>query len=357
MTTWTPILRIPLLAAFVAVLLAAAGEGTAQAGPTGGEWPVYGGDLGSTRYSPLDQIDASNVGELEIAWRWSAGNFGPRPEANYRVTPIMVDGVLFATAGSRRAAVAIDAVTGETLWVHRMDEGERGRSAPRISSGRGVAYWDPGDGGEGRIFYITPGYQMIALGVSTGRPFPNFGRDGIVDLTENLRAPEGLDPVGTVGSSSPPVIVGDVVVVGSAQVSGRRHLSPTAIPGDIRGYSARTGNLLWTFHVVPEDGEPGAETWENDSNEYTGHAGVWTTFSADPDLGLVYLPTEAPTHDWYGGDRRGDNLYSSSLVALDAETGALVWHYQLVHHRTFRKSALRPPSPSPRSRRPSRGKG
>ena len=332
MTTRTPIFRIPLLAAVVAVLLAATGEGTAQAGPTGGEWPVYGGDLGSTRYFPLDQIDASNVGKLEIAWRWSAGNFGPRPEANYRVTPIMVDGVLFATAGSRRAAVAIDAVTGETLWVHRMDEGERGRSAPRISSGRGVAYWDPGDGGESRIFYITPGYHMIALDVSTGRPLPNFGRDGVVDLTENLRTPEGLDPVGTIGSSSPPVIVGDVVVVGSAQVSGRRHLSPTAIPGDVRGYSARTGNLLWTFHVVPEDGEPGAETWENDSNEYTGHAGVWTTFSADPDLGLVYLPTEAPTHDWYGGDRLGDNLYSSSLVALDAETGELVWHYQLVHH-------------------------
>jgi quinoprotein glucose dehydrogenase len=332
MTTRTPILRTPLLAACVAVLLAAAGEGTAQAGPTGGEWPVYGGDLGSTRYSPLDQIDASNVGELEIAWRWSAGNFGPRPEANYRVTPIMVGGVLFATAGSRRAAVAIDAVTGETLWVHRMDEGERGRSAPRISSGRGVAYWDPGDGSEGRIFYITPGYRMIALDASTGRPVPNFGRDGVVDLTENLRIPEGLDPVGTIGSSSPPVIVGDVVVVGSAQVSGRRHLSPTAIPGDVRGYSARTGNLLWTFHVVPEEGEPGAETWENDSNEYTGHAGVWTTFSADPDLGLVYLPTEAPTHDWYGGDRWGDNLYSSSLVALDAETGELVWHYQLVHH-------------------------
>ena len=331
-TTLTPIFRIPLLSALVAVLLAATGEGAAQVGPTGGEWPVYGGDLGSTRYSPLDQIDASNVGELEIAWRWSARNFGPTPEGNYRVTPIMVDGVLFATAGSRRFAVAIDAVTGETLWVHRWEEGERGRRAPRVNSGRGVAYWGPGDGGDSRIFYITPGYQLIALDVSTGRPLPNFGQDGVVDLMENLRIPEGVDPVGTIGSSSPPVIVGNVVVVGSAQVSGRRHFSPAAIPGDIRGYDARTGDLLWTFHVVPEDGEPGAETWGRNSNEYTGHAGVWTTFSADPDLGLVYLPTEAPTHDWYGGDRPGDNLYSSSLVALDVETGEVVWHYQLVHH-------------------------
>ena len=332
MTTRTPVFRVPLLPAVVAALLAASGEGKAQVGPTAGEWPVYGGDLGSTRYSPLDQIDASNVGELEIAWRWSARNFGPNPEVNYRVTPIMVDGVLFATAGSRRFAVAIDAVSGETLWVHRMDEGERGSRAPRRNSGRGVAYWDPGAGGEGRIFYVTPGYHMIALDVSTGLPLPNFGRDGVVDLMENLRIPEGVDPVGAVGSSSPPVIVGDVVVVGSAQVSGRRHLSPAGVPGDIRGYSTRTGDLLWTFHVVPEDGEPGAETWEGGSNEYTGHAGVWTTFSADPDLGLVYLPTEAPTHDWYGGDRLGDNLYSSSLVAIDVETGEPVWHYQLVHH-------------------------
>ena len=332
MTTRIPVFRVPLLPAVVVALLAVSGEGKAQVGPNGGEWPVYGGDLGSTRYSPLDQIDASNVGELEIAWRWSARNFGPNPEANYRVTPIMVDGVLFATAGSRRFAVAIDAVSGETLWVHRMDEGERGSRAPRRNSGRGVAYWDPGDGGEGRIFYVTPGYHMIALDVSTGLALPNFGRDGVVDLMENLRIPEGVDPVGAVGSSSPPVIVGDVVVVGSAQVSGRRHLSPAGVPGDIRGYSARTGDLLWTFHVVPEDGEPGAETWERGSNAYTGHAGVWTTFSADPDLGLVYLPTEAPTHDWYGGDRLGDNLYSSSLVAIDVETGEPVWHYQLVHH-------------------------
>ena len=332
MTIVTSIFRILLPTACVTVFLAAVGEGSAQTGPAGGDWPAYGGDLGSTRYSPLDQIDVSNVSGLEIAWRWSARNFGPRPETNYRVTSIVVDGVLFVTAGSRRAAVAIDAATGETLWVHRMDEGERGSRAPRVSSGRGVAYWDPADGGESRVFYITPGYHLIALEAATGRPVPDFGEEGIIDLMESIRIPEGVDPIGAIGSSSPPVIVGHVVIVGSAHISGRRQPSPANVPGDIRGFDARTGDLLWTFHVVPEDGELGAETWEDGSNTYTGNAGVWTTFSADPELGLVYLPTEAPTHDWYGGHRLGDNLYSSSLVALDAETGERVWHFQLVHH-------------------------
>ena len=333
MTTPTPIFRIPLLAALVAVLLAAAtDEGTAQVGPTGGEWPVYGGDLGSTRYSPLDQIDASNVGELEIAWRWSARNFGPTPEGNYRVTPIMVDGVLFATAGSRRFAVAIDAVTGETLWVHRWDEGERGRRAPRVNSGRGVAYWDPGDGGESRIFYITPGYHLIALDVSTGRPLPNFGQDGVVDLMENLRIPEGVDPGGAIGSSSPPIIVGDVAWLDR--------------PRSVAGV---------TFHPPPSRATSGVMTPERaiSSGPFTSclrtgnrerrlGSAMETSTRDTPACGplsrpiriwvLFYLPTEAPTHDWYGGDRRGDNLYSSSLVALDVETGEVVWHYQLVHH-------------------------
>ena len=332
MTTRAPIFRILLSAAFAAVFLAAGTEGTAQTGTTGGEWPVYGGDLGSNRYSPLDQIDTSNVGELEVVWRWSARNFGPRPETRYEVTPLMVDGVLFATAGSRRAAVAIDAATGETLWVHRMDEGERGRRAPRINSGRGLAYWDPGDGGESRIFYISPGYHLIGLDAATGRPVPDFDEDGVVDLMESVRIPEGVDPIGAIGSSSPPLVVGNVVIVGSAQITGRRQPSRANVPGDVRGFDARTGELLWTFHVVPEDGEPGAETWEDGSNRYTGNAGVWTTFSADPELGLVYLPTETATHDWYGGHRLGNNLYSNSLVALDVETGERVWHFQLVHH-------------------------
>jgi len=297
-----------------------------------GEWPVNGGNLASVRYTPLDQIDATNVSELEIAWRWSAQNFGATPEFNYRATPIMVDGILYVTAGTSRAVVAIDAASGETLWIHRVDEGERGAKAPRINSGRGVAYWESANDSEDRIFYITPGFQLIALDINSGSPANGFGVNGAVDLMETLRVREGVDPIGTIGSSSPPIIVGDVIVMGSAHVSGRSQPTPENIPGDIRGFDARTGEHLWTFHVVPEDGEFGAETWEGGSNRYSGNAGVWTMLSADPELGMVYLPTEAPTHDWYGGHRLGDNLFSSSVVALDVQTGERVWHYQLVHH-------------------------
>jgi quinoprotein glucose dehydrogenase len=296
------------------------------------EWPVYGGDLASTRYSPLDQVDASNVASLRLAWRWSARNFGPRPEYNYRATPIMVDGVLYVTAGFRRGVAAIDAATGETLWMYRIDEGERGKLAPRVSSGRGVAYWD-GDGKEKpRIYYITPGYQLIALDATSGRPVADFSDDGILDLMQTLRIPDSVNPIGTIGSSSPPIIVNGVVIVGSAHVPGRVQPTPENVPGDIRGFDVSTGEFLWSFHVIPEDGEPGAETWENGSNLYSGNAGVWTTFSADQERGIVYLPTEASTHDWYGGHRLGDNLYSSSVVALDVQTGGRLWHYQLVHH-------------------------
>lgn len=297
-----------------------------------GEWPVYGGDLASTRYSPLDQIDASNVADLRIAWRWSAANFGPGPEFNYRATPLMVDGVLYVTAGMRRTVAAIDASSGETLWTHRVDEGERGAIAPRVNSGRGVAWWETRGRAADRIFYITPGYRLFSLDAETGVPVAEFGENGVVDLMESLRIPEGVSPVGTIGSSSPPIIVNDVVIVGSAHVTGRAQPVPQNIPGDIRGFDAETGELLWSFHVVPEDGEFGADTWENGSNRFSGNSGVWTMLTADARRGIVYLPTEAPTHDWYGGHRLGDNLFSSAVVALDVRTGERIWHYQLVHH-------------------------
>ena len=302
----------------------------AQTRHDGGEWPTYGGDLASTRYSPLNRIDASNVADLRVAWRWSAANFGSEPEFNYQVTPLMVDGVLYATAGNRRTAVAIDAATGETLWTHRIDEGERGAQAPRINAGRGVAFWESGD--ERRVFYITPGYQLFSLDMATGRRDPGFGDGGSVDLMATLRIPEGVSPIGTIGSSSPPLVVNDVVIMGSAHVSGRRQPIPQNIPGDIRGFDARTGELLWSFHVVPMDGEFGADTWEDGSNRYSGNSGVWTMLTADQERGIVYLPTEAPTHDWYGGHRLGDNLFANSVVALDVRTGERLWHYQLVHH-------------------------
>ena len=301
----------------------------AQQGTQDGAWRYYAGDAASTRYSPLDQITRDNVAELEIAWRWKTHNFGARPETNYRGTPIMVNGVLYATAGYRRAAVAIDAATGETLWTYRLDEGERGENAPRRNSGRGVAYWT--DGVDARIILITPGYQMVSLDAASGVPDPRFGRGGIVDLKQGLD--RAIDPLhDKIGSSSPPMVVGDVIVVGAALPQGSAPPTKEMPPGHVRGYDARTGERLWIFHTIPQPGEFGHETWEEDSWKYTGNAGVWTTFSADPELGYVYLPTELGTGDYYGGHRPGDNLFSNSLVCLDAATGERVWHYQLVHH-------------------------
>jgi len=315
----------------------------AQYGPENGEWIAYGGDKGSTRYSPLDQIDPSNVDKLEVAWRWSARNFGPTPETNYEVTPLMVNGVIYATAGYRRDAVAIDAKSGETLWIYRMDEGRRGEMGPRVSSGRGVAYW-PGEEGTGaRIYDITPGYHMVALDAETGEPVPEFGTNGVVDLFDTVRRPEDLDPTGLIGSSSPPIVVGNVLVVGSALHVGMRPPTIANIPGDVRGFDARTGKLLWTFHVIPEDGEKGADTWENGSNRIAGNGGVWTVMSADPELGLVYLPTEASTHDYYGGHRPGDNLWTDCIIALDAKTGEMKWSFQDVHHDVWDYDNPAPP--------------
>jgi len=302
--------------------------GSAQRGAAEGEWRYYGGDAGSTRYAPLGQIDRENAASLEIAWRWQAANFGPAPEYNYRTTPLMVDGVLYATAGYRRIVAAIDAGTGETLWTYRLDE--EGRAAPRRNSGRGVAWWESAETGR-RIFFVTPGFQLVALDAATGRPIPDFGDGGVVELRLGLG--RELDLVrAPIGSSSPPIIVDDVIVIGSALPSGGVPPAPEMPPGHVRGYDAVTGELLWTFHTIPQPGEFGNDTWEDGSWEYTGNAAVWTALSADPELGFVYLPVELGTGDYYGGHRLGDNLFSQSLVALDAATGERVWHFQTVHH-------------------------
>jgi quinoprotein glucose dehydrogenase len=280
------------------------------------------------RYSPLDQIGPDNVGDLQVAWQWSARNLGPEPEFRMEVTPLAVKGILYATAGARRGVVAIDGATGETLWTYRIDEGERGRSAPRRGSGRGVAYWT--DGSSHRVFFLTPGYRLIALDASTGTRAAEFGQDGIVDLMEWTRG--NVAPEGRIGASSPPLVVGDVVVVGAALEGGLRPPSRANVPGDVHGIDSRTGRRLWSFHTVPDHREPGIETWGEGSADYTGNAGVWAPISADAELDYVYLPVEAPTSDLYGGHRPGDNLFSTSLVCLVAETGELVWHQQLVHH-------------------------
>ena len=292
-----------------------------------GEWRYHGGDAGSTKYSPLDQINRDNVKDLRIAWRWKAENFGPMPDFRFQVTPLMVGGVLYTTAGWRRSVAAIDAATGETLWMFRYDEGVRGQRTPvRPAAGRGLAYWT--DGTNERILYITRGYHLIQLDAKTGHLVPTFGKGGIVDLYDGLDQPRPSD--GVITSNSPPIVVGDVVVVGAAL----RALAPSEkfLAGFIRGYDVRSGKRAWIFHTIPRPGEFGNDTWENDSWSYTGNTGAWAPMSADPELGHVYVPVETPTNDGYGGHRPGDGLFGNSLVCLDARTGKRIWHFQMTHH-------------------------
>ena len=298
-------------------------------GTQNGEWQTYGADLKSTRYSPLDQVNASNFNKLEPAFRIKTDLLGPRAEYQLQTTPLMVNGVLYFTAGTRRAVVAADAQTGEMLWMHSINEGKRGESAPRQLSGRGVSYWT--DGKEGRIIYVTPGYQMIALDAKTGDPIKTFGKDGVVDLKENDDQPMDLI-TGEVGLHSAPIIVNDVVVIGAAHLAGSVPKSKSNQKGYTRGFDARTGRRLWIFHSIPRPGEFGNDTWQGDSWSYTGNVGVWAQMSADPELGLIYLPVELPTGDYYGGHRPGNGLFGESVVALDVKTGVRKWHYQLVHH-------------------------
>ena len=298
----------------------------------GGEWRTYGGNLASWRYSALDQITADNFKTLRQAWTFLPDNLGPVPDPNLQATPLMVKGTLYLTAGSRRAAVALDAANGELKWKYSIDEGERGMNAPRRGSGRGLSYWT--DGVKERIIFVTIGYQMVCLDAATGLPDPDFGNKGIVDL--KLEMDQEIDLSGKtdghdIGLHSTPLVVGDVIVMGAAHLPGRsprkRH-----IKGYVRGFDARTGKRLWIFHTIPRKGEFGYDTWLNGSAEYTGNTGNWCQNSADPELGLVYIGVEAPTGDWYGGARPGDNLYSESILALDVKTGKRRWHYQTVRH-------------------------
>jgi quinoprotein glucose dehydrogenase len=294
-----------------------------------GEWPTYGGDLASTRYSPLDQIDASNFGKLEIAWRFKTENLGPRPEFNFQTTPLMANGVLYFTAGTRRAAVAVNAVTGEMLWMHSLNEGPRGQAAPRQLSGRGLSYWT--DGLDERVFYVTPGYQLVALDAKTGARVASFGTGGIVDLKLDMDQEMHL-VTGEVGLHAAPVVARNVIIIGAAHMEGGVPKSRTNEKGYVRGFDVRTGKRLWIFHTIPQPGEFGHDTWLEESASYTGNTGVWAQMSVDEELGIVYLPVEMPTGDYFGGHRPGNGLYGESLVAVDLETGKRRWHYQLVHH-------------------------
>lgn len=293
------------------------------------EWLSYHADSAATHYSPIDYINKDNVANLEIAWRWYTVNHGPQAEFNYQATPLMIDGVLYTTAGRRRDVVAIDPVTGETLWLYRLDEGSR--RGPRVNSGRGLAMWR--NEGTTRLILITPGYQMLALDPATGRPDPTFGVSGIVDLRVDLEDRFEVDVANIpVGSTTPPIVVGDIIVVGATFGSGGSPASKQGVAGSIRGYDVVTGEMVWKFHTIPRAGEFGEETWRDNSASYTGNAGAWATLSADQERGIVYIPVEAATGDMYGGHRPGDNLFTQSLVALNAKTGERLWHFQFVHH-------------------------
>jgi quinoprotein glucose dehydrogenase len=337
-----------------------------------GEWRYWGADAWSTRYSPLDQINASNFGALKVAWQWNAGAFGA--DEYYRTTPLYANGRLFTVATTRRIATALDPETGESLWMWRLDEGIRWQKAPRQFAGRGLAYWT--DGNDERVIVVTPGYHMALLDAKTGRPDPKFGKDGVVDLMDGLGFPLvplavddpgpliisdaaparrakpgetwnektktgadgtiGIDPaLGQIAASCPPIIVNDVIVVGNSHIHGYYPIRLRNLPSWIRGFDVRTGKQLWKFNLVPEPGEPGAETWVNGTKPGTpgvGKVDAWAPYSADPELGVVYIPVGMPLMDEYGGHRPGDNLYGNSLVALDVKTGKKKWHFQMVHH-------------------------
>ena len=295
------------------------------------DWPTYGADLANSKYRPLDQINASNFNKLEIVWRFKTDNLGSRPEFRLEGTPLVVNGVLYAAAGTRRSVVALDATTGEQLWVHGEHEGARGAAAPRQLSGRGVAYWT--DGKQERILYVTPGYRLIALDAKTGVPIPTFGKSGSVDL--KLEDDQTIFPdltTGEIGIQSAPVVAKDTIIIGAAFKEGMTPKSFHNNKGYVRGFDVRTGKRLWIFHTIPVKGEFGYDSWLNGSAEVTGNTGVWTQVSVDEELGLAYLPVESPTGDYYGGHRPGNNLYGESLVCVDLKTGQRKWHFQLVHH-------------------------
>jgi quinoprotein glucose dehydrogenase len=338
-----------------------------------GEWRYWGADAWSTRYSAADQINASNFDKLQVAWTWNASALDI--DEYYRTTPIYASGRLYTVATTHRYAFAIDPEKGTTLWTWRLEEGIRHQKAPRQFAGRGLAYWTDGRGQE-RIIVVTPGYHLAVIDAKTGLGDPKVGKNGVVDLMDGLGFPlvplavddaepfeisdtrparkakpgetwnaetrtgadgtVGLDPaLGQVAASSPPIIIGDVIVVGSSHIHGYYPTRLRNLPGWIRGFDVRTGQQLWKFNLIPQKGEEGANTWENGSEIGTPGVGkndAWAPYSADPALGLVYIPVGMPLSDEYGGHRPGNNLYGNSIVALDAKTGKKRWHYQLVHH-------------------------
>ncbi len=299
-----------------------------------GDWTYYNADIKGTKYSPLDQINAGNFGKLEIAWRFKTDQLGPRPEYKLEGTPVAVNGVLYTTGGTRRSVVALDGATGELIWAHSIREGRRAGVSPRQLSGRGVSYWTDGKGDE-RILYVTTGYRLVALNAKNGAMIPGFGTAGAGDLKVGAVKGRG-DQInledGEIGLHATPAIVKDVAIVGSSFREGATVETHNNTKGLVRAFDVRTGKLLWTFNTIPRPGEYGNDTWEGESWAINGNVGVWTQITVDEELGLVYLPVETPTSDYYGGHRPGNNLYAESIVCVDLKTGQRKWHFQLVHH-------------------------
>ena len=318
----------------LSVAAASFGQTAGQPSTKNGEWPYYTADARGSKYSPLDQIDASNFNKLEVAWRFKTDSLGPRAEYKLEGTPLMVKGVIYTTAGTRRSVVALDAKTGELIWSHSVREGTRAAVSPRQLSGRGLSYWTDGKGDD-RILYVTTGYRLAALNAKTGQAISTFGKDGIVDL--KVGAVTGLNTqidleTGEIGLHATPTIAKDVVIIGSSFKEGTQVLTHNNTKGMVSAFDVRTGKKLWQFNTIPKPGEFGYDSWLKDSAEVNGNAGVWTQITVDEELGLVYLAVEDPTSDQYGGHRPGNNLFADSLVCVDLKTGKRKWHYQVVHH-------------------------
>ena len=334
-----------LVAALVMVTVGTSGQSNGLPSVQNGDWPQYGADTKNTRYSPLDQINAANFNSLKVAWRFKTDNLGSRPEYKLEGTPLAINGVLYTTGGTRRSVVALDGKTGELIWAHSMREGRRAVLAPRQLSGRGLSYWTDGKGDE-RILYVTPGYQLVSLNAKDGSKISAFGKAGVVDLKVGavFGAGQQIDlETGEIGLASTPLVVKDVVIVGSSFKEGYTPITHNNTKGLVRAFDVKTGKLLWTFHTIPLPGEFGNDTWEKDSWATNGNTGVWTQISVDEELGLVYLPVEDPTSDAYGGHRPGNNLFGDSIVCVDLKTGQRKWHYQLVHHPIWDLDIPAPP--------------
>ncbi len=325
--------RHGILVVLLGACLAAcdADELSTEAPPVQQNWPHYAGNLAASKYSSLDQINADNVDQLTIAWSWDSPDneiFRTDDRATageYKSTPIMIDGVLYVST-SLGLVAAIDALSGEQIWVFDTGSWTRGRHPNFNNNHRGVAWWS--DGLSSRILMPANDGVLWSLDAATGLPDPDFGDNGRLDLKQGLGR-EAL--IGQYGAVSAPTVVRDTVVVGSSISDG-----PTARdnmpPGHVRGFDVRSGEQKWIFHTIPQADEFGVDSWENDSWKYTGNTNIWTGMSADEETGFIYLPSSTPTNDWYGGHRLGDNLFAESLICLDAETGERIWHFQMVHH-------------------------